>query len=449
MSNQLNTDDLFVCIFLMKKIIALIPLLAGSIFLFTSTSAQFTPTTCEWQAHCAAPTKWMKYKNTIIYIWEQWEEFDLGFQQNFDKQKILLQEIFVSDNKNFSEEEISMKIKDNLTDIQASNTLIINTSKFDVLLQILWKLHVTDNLNLQDKTIYLVTNSNKFFLKRMLAKYIKPIDITTIYTLSDDKLLNFLSTLSLGKITNHENYITPFSLSFQESPKYLAISYLVDRLIYHGFPVELITMFLVLSFGTLLISIFRQIVGFSVFGIYSPLLFAVSMSILWVQFSLALLGIWLLTKLFMRIFTKRVYLLHNAKSALLIILYFVLLLFFFWINTAFWLHWIDINMLTNSYIIFPMIFIILVSDKVFNEGFKLFSAGRRVAFSEFIIVSFAVYGLFYRTGLKHLLLAFPELLILIFFLNIAVWRFTGLQLLEYFRFMPLLKNSSWTEEEEE
>jgi len=125
--------------------------------------------------------------------------------------------------------------------------LIINTSKFDVLLQLLGKIQTTENLNLKGKTIYFVTSSNKFFLKRMLAKYIKPIEITKIYTLSEDKLLNFLSTLSLGKITNKENYITPFSLSFHETPKYLAISYLVDRLIYHGFPVELITMFLVLS----------------------------------------------------------------------------------------------------------------------------------------------------------------------------------------------------------
>jgi len=51
--------------------------------------------------------------------------------------------------------------------------------------------------------------------------------------------------------------------------------------------------------------------------------------------------------------------------------------------------------------------------------------------------------------LKHLLLAFPELLIVIFILNIAVGRFTGLQLLEYFRFMPLIKKSSEESEEEE
>ncbi len=433
----------------MKKLIALIILLTGTVFLFTTSSAQFTSTTCEWQTHCAAPTQWINYKKTIIYLWEQWEEFDLWFQTNFDKQKILLQEIFISENNNFSEEEIFTKIKENLTEIQASNTLIINTSKFDVLLQILWKLHTTDNLNLDDKTIYLVTNSNKFFLKRMLAKYIKPMWITTIYTLSNDKLLNFLSTLSLGKINNHENYITPFSLSFQESPKYLAISYLVDRLIYHGFPVELITMFLVLSLGTLLISVLRQVVWFSIFGVYSPLLFAVSMTILGVPFSLVLLGIWLITKIIMKLFNKRMYLLHNAKTSLLILLYFFLMLLLFGLNTILWLNLIDMQIFTNGFIIFPMIFIILVSDKVFNDGFKIFSTGRRIAFVEFLLVSFAVFGLFYRTWLKHLLLAFPELLILIFFFNIIVGRFTGLQLLEYFRFMPLLKNHSGTEEEEE
>lgn len=126
-----------------------------------------------------------------------------------------------------------MKITENIADIQKTKHLIINTSKVDILLQLLGKLEVSNTLNLHEKTIYLVTNSNKFFLKRMLAKYIKPLGVTKIYTFPNDKLLNFLSTLSLGKITNNELYITPFSLSFQETPKYLPISYLVDRLIYN------------------------------------------------------------------------------------------------------------------------------------------------------------------------------------------------------------------------
>jgi hypothetical protein len=139
------------------------------------------------------------------------------------------------------------KIMTNLVDIQQSSMLIINTSNFDVLLQLLGKIQSSNNLQLHNKTIYLITNSNKFYLKRTLAKYIKPLDISKIYTLSDDKLLNFFSALSLNEITNTEAYIIPFSLSFQETPKYLPVSYLIDRLIYNGFPIELITMFLVLS----------------------------------------------------------------------------------------------------------------------------------------------------------------------------------------------------------
>jgi len=53
------------------------------------------------------------------------------------------------------------------------------------------------------------------------------------------------------------------------------------------------------------------------------------MSILGIPFSLTLLGVGLITKILMRLFSKRIYLLHNAKSALLIILYFFILLLVF------------------------------------------------------------------------------------------------------------------------
>ena len=60
-----------------------------------------------------------------------------------------------------------------------------------------------------------------------------------------------------------------------------------------------------------------------------------------------------------------------------------------------------------------------------------------------------VYGVLSRDGLKQLLLSYPEFIILIFILNILVGRFTGLQLLEYFRFIPLLEKESENEIEEE
>lgn len=432
----------------MKKIIISIVLLAGSIFLFNLTSAQFTSTSCEGQTHCSAPTPWVNYKDTIVYIGEQWDEFDLGFQQNFDKQKVLLLELFVSDNKSFPEEDILNRINENIEEIQKTDTLIINTANFDILFQLLGKINTTTPLELNNKTIYLITNSNKYFLKRTLAKQIKSIEIDKIYTISKSKLLNFLSSLSLDKITNEEEYIVPFSLSFHETSKFLIVSYLIDHLIYNWFPIDLIWLFLLISLWALLVSILRQFVWFSVFGIYTPILFAISLFTIGIPTSMLLLAIGLISKVLIKLFTKKIYLLHNAKTSLLVLTYFFLLLIFLWLNTILWLHIFDITIFSKSFIILPIIFIIITSDKVFNNWFALKQISNRVALLEFLIVSFAVYGLFYRTGLKQLLLAFPELLILIFILNIAVGRFTGLQLLEYFRFMPLIKNSSEAEEEE-
>lgn len=431
----------------MKKLIIWSLLWFGILFGFFA-SAQFTATTCEWNTHCSAPTPGVNYKNTIIYIWEQWDEFDLGFQQNFDKQKTLLLEIFVSDNKSFPEEELLNRINENIEEIQKTNTLIINTANFDILFQLLGKINTTTPLELNNKTIYLITNSNKYFLKRTLAKQIKSIEIDKIYTISKSKLLNFLSSLSLNKITNEEEYIVPFSLSFQETSKLLIVSYLIDHLIYNWFPIDLITLFLLISLWALLVSILRQVVWFSVFGIYTPLLFAISLFTIGIIPSMLLLIIWFISKVFIKLLTKKIYLLHNAKTSLLVLTYFFLLLIFLWLNTILWLDLFDITLFSKSFIILPIIYIIITSDKVFNQWFSLGKITSWISLLEFLIVSFAVYGLFYRTGIKHLLLAFPELLILIFFLNIAVGRFTGLQLLEYFRFMPLIKNSSEAEEEE-
>jgi hypothetical protein len=64
-----------------------------------------------------------------------------------------------------------------------------------------------------------------------------------------------------------------------------------------------------------------------------------------------------------------------------------------------------------------------------------------------LIVSFSVFWLLNRWWIKHILLSYPESIILVLALHIVVGRFTGLQLLEYFRFMPLIKKHFDNEEE--
>ncbi len=395
----------------------------------------------------AATTNPINYKHTIIYLWEENEELNLWFQQNFDKTQTQFLKIFLSEKPNFGDEEIMSKINENIENIKKSEKIIINTNNFDVLFQLLSRTNNLEELNLKQKEIYFITNTNKFFLKRMLAKYIKNIGVEKIYTIPKDEILNFLSTLSLNKITNQEVYITPFSLTFQETPKLLLISYLVDNLISNGFPIDLIGILLILAISALVVSIFRQVIWFSVFWIYSPILFALSMAVLWVQTSLWLLFTWFIAKIITSLFCKRIYLLHNAKTTFLIMLYFLIIITVIGLDNVFKTNFVSLNIFTTMFSLFPIVFIIIVTDKVFNDGFKTFTRWRRVSFAEFLIVSFSVRGLINRSSLKHVLLSYPESIIIILILNIIVGRFTGLQVLEYLRFMPLIKRHLDSEEE--
>lgn len=385
--------------------------------------------------------------NITLYIGEDRDNLDLWFDQNFEKHGTLFKKIIINDKKLFGEDEIFWMLSENIAYIKNSSTIIINASNFDSILQFLGNINENDNLNLNKKDIYLITNLNKHFLKRILAKYLNIINVEKIYTISDNYLLNFLSNISLNKDLENDENITTFSLSFQEAPKYILISYLIDNLLYNWFPIDLIGIILILCIATLVISVFRQVIWFSVFGIYSPLLFGLAIAILNIKLSIIFLVIGFLAKILTNLLNKKIYLLFNAKLSVLVVLYFLLTTIIIGLDKIFQTNIINLDLFYNGFIIFPMMFIIIVTDKVFNEGFKLFRLWWWISFIEFLIVSFSVYGLLNRWRLKHILLSYPEIILIVLILHIFIGRFTGLQLLEYLRFMPLIKKHFDNEEE--
>jgi hypothetical protein len=164
------------------------------------------------------------------------------------------------------------------------------------------------------------------------------------------------------------------------------------------------------------------------------------MSVLWLKFSFILFFIAFLATFLTRFFTKRVYLLYSAKISLLITLYFIVTIIVLGLDVIMWFNMVDITLFNNTYIIFPIVFLIVVWDKVFREWEDtIFSKAWIIWFVEFIIVSISTYWLITSFQLKYILLSYPELLLIILIINIFVWRFTWLQLSEYFRFMPIIK----------
>lgn len=398
--------------------------------------------------------EWCKYSlekklevfyKSIIYIWYDLEEFSIWYENNFKNNSILFNKVLVSNNI-FSENDIKNKILKQQNAIKNADIILVNNRETDTIFQVLSKLSKSENINLSNKEIFIVNNTNKHFMKRILSKYIVLINNQSTYLVNDNHTLNLLSDLSFGRDVIEESLIEVFPLYFQKTSWWMLLSYLIDNLIANDFPINLIWLFLTLTVATLLITAFRQIIWFSVFGTFSPLLFWLSISVLGVQASIIFFLIAFVATVITRLITKKFYLLNSAKISLLITIYFMTILVALWLDKSLWFNMIDLQIFNNAFSIFPIVFLILVTDKVFHEWFKIFSKWWLISLAEFVLVSILVYTIISSTWIRLVLLSYPELIIFIWILIMAVWRFTWLHLLEYLRFMPLLK---WDWEEEE
>ncbi|UFX82662.1 7TM domain-containing protein [Candidatus Absconditicoccus praedator] len=382
------------------------------------------------------------YEQIYLYITDQEGTFDYIGTQRFADNNIFLKKVVLPQKTFLVEDDFFQLFSDDISNFIDAERIIINTSNFPTIFDFMGRFGDLYNINFADKDIYLVTGTGFNFLKRTIAQYINKIGITSINVVSQNDLIKLFSDLAdTKKVTKDKDYVELFSIDFEDVQKQYFLSYVVDYLVYNEFPINLIGLMLTISVGVLIVSIFRQVIGFSVFGVYNPILFAVSMVVLGIQLTFVLLFISFLSSIIINLFTRRVYLLHSAKISLLMIIYFVIGFFVFWADRFFAFNIVDYSIFTNSFIIFPLIFLIIVANKVFSENFSLFSKGWIVSFIEFIIVSFVVYWVLTWHGFQFFMLSYPDIIFFVLLLNILVGRFTGLQLLEYLRFRPLMKNS--------
>ena len=388
------------------------------------------------------------YNKSVVYIWDNLDDFQLWYEDNFKDHWILFKKI-ISNNNVFLENELKEELVKQKTFIDNASTIIINNKDLEYVFQIFSKLDEDNELNLSNKIIYIVNNTNKHFVKRTLSKYSNILENENKYMINSSDLIALISNLSFDKDVLGENLVEVFPLSFEWKSRRLFLSYFIDNLIANWVPINLIWLLLTLTFAALVITAFRQIIWFSVFGTFSPLLFGLSIAVLWVKTSIVCFIIAIIATLITRLITKRLYLLNSAKLSLLLGIYFLTTILILGVNSVFNLNILSYQIFSNIYVIFPILFLIFATDKVFWEWYKIFSKQQIVSLLEFIVISTVVVLIINSVWLRLILLSYPEIIILLIIGIIVVWRFTGLQLFEYFRFSPILKDWDWSEEEEE
>lgn len=380
------------------------------------------------------------FSKIISYISDS-KNINLSFDQDFKKNNILFNKIILdSKNTSSTQEQFLSLITENLSLFQDSDMLIINSENYLEILQWFDKLSSLYNINFPNKKIFIVTDSNFILSKKLLSNYINSLNVN-VFTFSPLNLLNFLNYISTWKsstdLINNKTYnINQISFT-DDSTSWLFLTNFTNKLIVSGFPIGILWIIFSIGVSVTLINFIRQFIGVSIFSLYYPIFAALSiylfsLNLTMILFLSSILSIFIIKRIF-----KRIHFLLNTKLALFFIFYLIFSIIIIWIFNIY--NLIDFNDLKSNLVLFPFVITPMIAYKLFADERKVFSISFMIYLVEFLFVSGVSYFTIKSSFIQNIFIAYTELLILLFFINLLIWRFTWLQLLEYIRFLPLIK----------
>ncbi|MBU0626801.1 hypothetical protein KKG31_01440 [Patescibacteria group bacterium] len=88
------------------------------------------------------------YEKSLVYIGDPLDEFTTGFKENFKENDILFDHILLPEKSTFSEDEISSSLSTHIDFLKTADWIVLNSSNFDVVLQVISKINGNTNLEL-------------------------------------------------------------------------------------------------------------------------------------------------------------------------------------------------------------------------------------------------------------------------------------------------------------
>ena len=380
---------------------------------------------CEW----VVSKKIRVYKTILTYLWVERQWIETGIKDIFEKNDILYKWY----NTNISISKLE-DLQDIWTSIDQSDVFVIGNKDILGVFSDIVKLQKTKPLIFAKKKVFIISDYSRSFLSKVLASSLSQLGATKASVISEDQYYWLLTRASSGDT----ELLLGQELSYEKSNTVYSLSKFLEFLAYAGFSYQLLAFLLSLTVVVLILNILKQIVWFNVFGIYYPVLFAITISILGLS-AFIFIFIGFLSIVIVNLFSKKVHLLLHAKRSLLISLYIVLFLFTLGVDNFFELSFINYGIFDNPFIIFPLFIMIILSDKVFQEDIDMFGKSAFFDIAQYGIITYVIYWLIEYKTLQYFLISYPDSIILVVFLNIFIGRYMGLQMFEYFRFSPLLR----------
>ncbi|MFW7377236.1 MAG: 7TM domain-containing protein [Oligoflexus sp.] len=193
---------------------------------------------------------------------------------------------------------------------------------------------------------------------------------------------------------------------------------------------------LLLPFGAVILAIFRNIFGFSTFGIFTPILLTIFFLETPLSFALFFMALVVFIGFFQRILLDKLFLLAVPRISILLTLVIIAYVAFIIFNNS---TFVTENLRPVVLSYFPVVIITVLIER-FSIDFT--EEGPWNTFKKLLgtlIISFCCFLLFRIEALKLMVFTHPELLLIAIGINLMIGNYKGYRLSEFLRFQDLAR----------
>lgn len=302
-----------------------------------------------------------------------------------------------------------------------------------------------DELNISEKTIFIVTNAYLGIFNRISSRSYSIINSEQLVIIKDNitgLLYNFIWEDEIKDVlykTSSESQVSIINQDTVQLSPINIFSYIINLGLKNGISGDIIIFLLTIPIITLIIVFLKQIIGLYTGGLYIPTVLALSFIILGLKLGVILFCIIIFTGIFIKFIIQKIHILYIPKLAVIYSIFSLSILFFLilglYLNQFFN---IDLNLPSKAILsVFPMIVITNIGEKFVK---KYLDNGFKYAFKIIIFTLFSAIIAYFIANfsfVKTLIFAYPEIIILIIILELIIGRWTGLKIVEYIRFKDI------------
>lgn len=337
------------------------------------------------------------------------------------------------------EDTLSKLISEESTNVQGAEAIVLWTEGVTGLQALMRAVEADPEKwqGLSNQTIVMITDSSLHRLSRTARGPFSVLEPKLIMTTRKEAINPLLAATDMGEfIAQLEQRDIDFETVDESTTRlrpWNALTWLVNYMLTHGVSSQTVILLLSLPVIAMILAFLKQVVGLTTFGLFTPSIVALSFIALGWQIGLLLLIFIIITGYATRASMKRWRLLYIPKVAVILTVISLTLLILLAIGASF-------GILLAPDTIFVLLIMSTLGESFLNVKAEEGWLNAIIGIGETILAALLCVFIVQWAALQSLILAYPELILITIVLNIFLGRWTGLRLVEYFRFKEVFKH---------